>query len=72
MTLGLAISIDGLLTPALGALADAASLHPAVIVPAAFPPPGWRWPLRLRQPRSSAAGTPPAPGTPPCRSAPHL
>jgi FSR family fosmidomycin resistance protein-like MFS transporter len=36
VTLGLAISIGGLVTPALGALADATSLHFAVTVLATF------------------------------------
>jgi hypothetical protein len=57
VTLGLAISIGGLVTPVLGALADATSLHLAVTVLAAFPLAGLAWPcgcaghawLRLRQ-----------------------
>ena len=59
VTLGLAISIGGLLTPALGALADATSLHLAITVLVAFPLTGLALALRLRRPRSPAAGTPP-------------
>ena len=71
VTLGLAISVGGLVTPALGALAGATSLHMAVIVLAAFPVAGLALALRLRRPRSRpAAGTPP--GAPPCNSAPSL
>ena len=71
VTLGLAISIGGLFTPALGALADAASLHLAVTVLAVFPVTGLALALRLRPPRGPvAAGTPP--GVPPCNSAPRL
>jgi hypothetical protein len=52
VTLGLAISIGGLVTPALGALADATSLHLAVTVLATFPLTGLALALRLRQPRA--------------------
>ena len=71
VTPGLAISIGGLITPLLGVLADAASLHLAVTVLAAFPVTGLALALRLRPPRGPvAAGTPP--GVPPCTSAPRL
>ena len=60
VTLGLAISVGGLLTPALGALADATSLQLAVTVLVAFPLTRLALALRLRQPRSPAAGTRPA------------
>lgn len=50
VTLGLAISAGGLLTPALGALAGATSLHLAVAVLAAFPLAGLVLALRLRRP----------------------
>lgn len=68
VTLGLAISIGGLVTPALGALADATSLHLAVAVLAAFPLIGLGLALRLRRPRRES--TPP--GVVPCNSAPRL
>jgi FSR family fosmidomycin resistance protein-like MFS transporter len=57
VTLGLAISIGGLATPALGALADATSLHLAVTVLTAFPLIGLGLALRLRRPRREC--TPP-------------
>lgn len=61
VTLGLAISVGGRVTPALGALADTISLHLAVTMLAAFPLAGLALALRLRRPRSRAsAGTPPA------------
>jgi MFS transporter, FSR family, fosmidomycin resistance protein len=69
--LGLAISVGGLFTSVLGALADATSLHLAVTVLAAFPLTGLALALRLRRPRSSAAASTP-PSVPPCNSAPHL
>jgi len=68
VTLGLAISVGGLVTPALGALADATSLHLAVTVLAAFRLLGLALALRLRRPRLE--GT--SPGVPPCNSAPRL
>ncbi len=68
VTLGLAISIGGLVTPALGALADATSLHLAVTVLAAFPLIGLALALRLRRPRRKS--TPP--GVAPCNSAPCI
>lgn len=70
VTLGLAISIGGLLTPVLGALADATSLDLAITVLVAFPLAGLALALRLRRPHSPAAGTPPS--VPPCNSAPRL
>jgi MFS transporter, FSR family, fosmidomycin resistance protein len=71
VTLGLAISIGGLLTPALGDLADATSLHLAITVLVAFPLAGLALAPRLRRPRSpAAAGTPPS--VPPGDSAAHL
>jgi FSR family fosmidomycin resistance protein-like MFS transporter len=69
VTLGLAISIGGLVTPALGALADATSLHLAVTVLAAFSLIGLALALRLGRPRSE--GAPPG-GVLPCNSAPRL
>lgn len=71
VTLGLAISVGGLVTPALGALADATSLHLAITALAAFPLAGLALALRLRRPHSSAAAGEP-PGAPPCNSAPRL
>ena len=71
VTLGLAISVGGLVTPALGALADATSLHLAITVLIAFPLTGLVLGMRLRRPRSSAAAGAP-PGAPPCNSAPRL
>lgn len=68
VTLGLAISVGGLLTPVLGALADATSLHLAVTVLAVLPVTGLALALRLHQPRSG--GT--LPGIPPCNSEPRL
>ena len=65
VTLGLAISIGGLLAPALGALADATSLHLALTVLLALPPAGLALALRLREPRptrAAAAASPCAPG----------
>jgi FSR family fosmidomycin resistance protein-like MFS transporter len=71
VTLGLAISVGGLVTPVLGALADATSLHLAITVLITFPLTGLALALRLRRPRSpGAAGAPP--GAPPCNSAPRL
>jgi FSR family fosmidomycin resistance protein-like MFS transporter len=71
VTLGLAISIGGLVTPVLGALADATSLHLAVTVLAAFPLAGLALALRLRRPRLAApASKSTPPGVPPCNSAP--
>ena len=66
MTLGLTISIGGLLTPVLGVLADATSLHLAVTVLAAFPVSVWCWACGC----TAASQTPPA--VPPCNSAPRL
>jgi MFS transporter, FSR family, fosmidomycin resistance protein len=62
VTLGLAISVGGLLTPALGALADVTSLHLAVTVLEVFPLAALALALRLYEPRSLAtvAGTPPS------------
>ncbi|MGH3222945.1 MAG: hypothetical protein ACRDPY_30345 [Streptosporangiaceae bacterium] len=51
-------------------MADAASLHLAVTVLAAFPVAGLALALRLRRPRAAAGGAPP--GVPPCNSAPRL
>lgn len=68
VTLGLAISVGGLLTPVLGALADATSLHLAVTVLAVLPVAGLALALRLHQPRSGGI----LPGIPPCNSAPRL
>ena len=71
VTLGLAISVGGLLTPVLGALADVTSLHLAVTALGVFPVAGLALALRLRRPRSAAAaGTPPG-APPPCNSAPR-
>ncbi|HUY52079.1 MAG TPA: MFS transporter [Streptosporangiaceae bacterium] len=74
VTLGLAISIGGLLAPALGALADATSLHLALTVLLALPPAGLALALRLSVRRGCVArragcrragNRPPRPG---CRS----
>jgi MFS transporter, FSR family, fosmidomycin resistance protein len=52
VTLGLAISIGGLLTPALGALADATSLHSALTALAVLPVVALALALLLREPAS--------------------
>lgn len=61
VTLGLAISIGGLLAPAFGALADGTSLHTALTTLAVLPVAALALALRLRDPRSTA----PVPATPP-------
>lgn len=71
VTLGLAISVGGLFTPALGALADATSLRLAVTALVAFPLIGLTLALRLRRPRSLTADDTPS-GVPPCNSTPRL
>ena len=52
VTLGLAISVGGLLAPALGALADTTSLRVSLVVLMAFLPAALALALRLRDPRS--------------------
>ena len=54
VTLGLAISVGGILTPLLGALADATSLHLAVAVLLVLPPAALAIALQLREPRPIA------------------
>ncbi|HCU94671.1 MAG TPA: MFS transporter [Actinobacteria bacterium] len=61
VTLGLAISIGGLLAPAFGTLADGTSLHTALTTLAVLPVVALALALRLREPRSPA----PVPATPP-------
>jgi FSR family fosmidomycin resistance protein-like MFS transporter len=51
VTLGLAISVGGLVAPGLGALADATSLRVSLLVLLAFLPAGLAIALRLRDPR---------------------
>jgi FSR family fosmidomycin resistance protein-like MFS transporter len=60
VTLGLAISVGGLLAPAFGAIADATSLHLALITLLAFPPAALALALRLRDPRPPARHGPPS------------
>ncbi|HYA45458.1 MAG TPA: MFS transporter, partial [Acidimicrobiales bacterium] len=60
VTLGLAISVGGLLAPALGALADATSLRLALIVLLVFLPVGLAVALRMWEPRTNL----PAPSRP--------
>ncbi|MBA8950671.1 MFS transporter [Actinomadura namibiensis] len=55
VTLGLAVSVGGVFTPALGALADATSLHAAVATLAAFPALAWLLARRLREPALTSA-----------------
>jgi FSR family fosmidomycin resistance protein-like MFS transporter len=74
VTLGLAISVGGLVAPGLGALADATSLRVSLLVLLAFLPAGLAIAWRLRDPRpirtqSSERPGVPAPGAP---SAPVL
>lgn len=57
VTLGFAISVGGVLAPALGALADATSLRWSLIVLLAFLPAGLAVALRLREPRPVAPPT---------------
>ncbi len=64
VTLGLAISVGGLVAPALGALADATSLHLAVTVLLALPPAALALALRLREPRSAPPASPAQSGGP--------
>jgi FSR family fosmidomycin resistance protein-like MFS transporter len=72
VTLGLAISVGGLVAPGLGALADATSLRVSLLVLLAFLPAGLAIALRLRDPRPprrqsserpgvAAASAPPTP-----------
>jgi MFS family permease len=62
VTLGLAISVGGLLAPAFGAIADATSLHLALITLLAFPPAALALALRLRDP-ARQPGTARRPGS---------
>src|SRR5579875_151093 len=64
VTLGLAISVGGLVAPALGARADATSLHLAVTVLLALPPAALALALRLREPRSAPPASPAQSGGP--------
>jgi FSR family fosmidomycin resistance protein-like MFS transporter len=74
VTLGLAISVGGLVAPGLGALADATSLRVSILVLLAFLPAGLAIALRLRDPRPIRAQSSERPGVPaPCvPSAPVL
>lgn len=56
VTLGLAMSIGGLLAPAFGVLADATSLHDTIATLVLFPLAAMAFALRLREPRPAAAG----------------
>lgn len=56
VTLGLAMSIGGLLAPAFGALADATSLHDTLTLLVIFPLAALAFALRLREPRTAAGG----------------
>ncbi|MGH3069346.1 MAG: MFS transporter [Streptosporangiaceae bacterium] len=64
VTLGLAISIGGIFAPVLGALADATSLHLAVIVLVPLPLAALALALRLREPRLATPSPPAQPGGP--------
>lgn len=56
VTLGLAMSVGGLLAPALGALADATSLRLALVSLLALPPAALVLALRLKDPRARGTG----------------
>jgi len=64
VTLGLAISVGGLVAPGLGALADATSLRVSLLVLLAFLPAALAIAWRLRDPRPSRRGSPERPGDP--------
>ncbi|MFI9203096.1 MFS transporter [Streptomyces sp. NPDC053048] len=57
VTLGLAVSVGGLASPLIGALADATSLRTALIPLIALPAVGWLLLLPLREPAVPAAPT---------------
>jgi FSR family fosmidomycin resistance protein-like MFS transporter len=65
VTLGLAISVGGMLAPVLGALADATSLRWSLVVLLAFLPATLAVAVRLREPRPVAR---PSADGPPGRS----
>ena len=64
VTLGLAISVGGLVAPGLGALADATSLRVSLLVLLAFLPAGLAIAWRLRDPRPSGRRSSERPGVP--------
>ena len=64
VTLGLAISVGGLVAPGLGALADATSLRVSLLVLLAFLPAGLAIAWRLRDPRSARPESSGRPGVP--------
>ena len=76
VTLGLAISVGGLVAPGLGALADATSLRVSILVLLAFLPAGLAIAWRLRDPRPTRRQSSDRPGVPaagaPSAPVPHL
>jgi FSR family fosmidomycin resistance protein-like MFS transporter len=76
VTLGLAISVGGLVAPGLGALADATSLRVSLLVLLAFLPAGLAIAWRLRDPRRARPESSGRPGVPapsaPSASVVHL
>ena len=65
VTLGLAISVGGLVAPGLGALADATSLRVSLLVLLAFLPAGLAIAWRLRDPRPPVRRAPSGPASRP-------
>ncbi|MEU8827532.1 MFS transporter [Streptomyces sp. NPDC048636] len=61
VTLGLAVSVGGIASPAIGALADATSLHTALMPLIAFPAVGWLLLRTLSEPGTPRAAAPPTP-----------
>ncbi|MEU5883860.1 MFS transporter [Spirillospora sp. NPDC047279] len=61
VTLGLAVSVGGVFAPALGALADATSLHAALGLLPLFPAAAWLVARRLREPVRLEVGPAPSP-----------
>ncbi|WP_030773652.1 MULTISPECIES: MFS transporter [unclassified Streptomyces] len=65
VTLGLTVSVGGLASPVIGAVADAASLRAALLPLAVLPALSWALARRLPEPVVSPGGGPGAPATPP-------